>query len=60
MSLFSLSHNLVYSLCLCPSLDISLNIRKINKQECSARRRHGNAVNVALFIYFYTLKIELS
>jgi len=39
---FCLSHNLIYLLYFCPSLDIS----EINKQGCGlARKEHGNAVN---------------
>jgi len=60
MSLFCLSHNLVYSLYFCRSLDIS----KINEQGCGlARKGHGSGVNdrkkvIAIFglfiLYTYT------
>jgi len=48
MSLLCLSHNLVYLLYFCPSLDIS----KINKQGCGlARKGHGNVVKVSIIIF---------
>jgi len=46
ISLLCLSHNLVYLLYFCPSLDKSFDISKINKQRSGlARKGHRNAVN---------------
>jgi len=45
MSLFCLSHNLVYLLYFCPRLDRST----IDKQGCGlTRKEYGNAVNIAV------------
>jgi len=45
MPLFCLSHNLVYLVYFCPSLDKIFDISKINKQGCGlARNGHGNAM----------------
>jgi len=58
MSLFCLSHNLIYLLYVCPSQDRSYNISKLNKQGCGlAINGHGNEVNYfAAFQCGHTMK----